>query len=199
MALPAVYDQNAGLRAAAADLDAVAHHLLVGRLAEHAVIELFAAVGRPLQQLHGAVDRDVFLIAGDQERDRSLWLAVVAQIIEHGGDAAGDATLHVDGATAIEIAVLHVAGERALAPGGLVTRGHHVGVAGEHDVRRFGPDPRIEVVDICGAGLGEGHAVRLEAGVLEQAFEYTERPGIGRGHGRATDQVAGNGESIGHA
>ena len=77
VALRAGDDQRAVLRAAPADLDHVAERLRVGRLAQNAVIEFFAARGRPLQQLDGAVDRDAFLVAGDQERDRAFRLAVV--------------------------------------------------------------------------------------------------------------------------
>ena len=67
MALLAGHDQHAVLRAAAADLDGIADALDVARLAQDAVIESLAALGRPLQQLHRAVDGDAFLIAGDQE------------------------------------------------------------------------------------------------------------------------------------
>ena len=72
VALHAVDIERAGLRAAAADLDAVAERLDIGGLAEHAMVEFLAARRRPLQQLDGAVDGDVFLVAGDQERDRAL-------------------------------------------------------------------------------------------------------------------------------
>ena len=45
-------------RAAAAGLDGVAESLLIARLAEDAMVEFLAALGRPLQQLDGAVDGD---------------------------------------------------------------------------------------------------------------------------------------------
>jgi len=61
--------------------------------------------------------------------------AMVGEILQHRRDTTGDAALHVDGAAAIEEAVLDVAGERAMAPGALVARRHHVGMAGEGDVR----------------------------------------------------------------
>ena len=118
MALLAGHDQVAVERAAPADLDGVAELFLVARLAQNAVVEFLAALGRPLQQLGRAVDRDAFLVAGDQERDRALWLAVmVAEMIEHGGQRAGDAALHVDRAAAVKLAVGHLAGERRMRPG----------------------------------------------------------------------------------
>ena len=77
MALLAGDDQVAVERAAPADLDGIAELFLIARLAENAVVEFFAALGRPFQQLRRAVDRDAFLVAGDQERDRALWLAAM--------------------------------------------------------------------------------------------------------------------------
>src|SRR6185312_10364876 len=99
------------------DLDAVAERLDIAGLAEHAMVEFLAAFGAPFQELDGAVDGDVLLVACDQERDRTFGLAaVVGEILQHGGDAAGDAALHVDRAAAVEKAVLDLAGERAVRP-----------------------------------------------------------------------------------
>src|SRR5437899_9532080 len=141
--------ERAGLRAAAADLDAIAEHLDIRRLAEHAMIEFLAALGAPLQKLDGAVDGDVLFVAGDQERNRALWLAaVVVQILQHRSDAAGDAALHVDRAAAIEETVLDLAGERAVRPRRLVAGRYHIGMSGKGDVRRLGADPGVEIVDV---------------------------------------------------
>src|SRR6516225_5571603 len=200
MALPSFDIERAGLRATAADLDAVSQFLLVGGFAEHAMIEFFAARLDPLKELDRAVDRHVLLIAGDQERDRSLRLAaVVAEILQHGRNAASDAALHVDCAAAIEETVLHLAGERAMAPRGLIAGGHNVGVAGKGDMRRLAADASVEIVDVGGAGLAEGDAVHLEAVSLEEVFEDAERAGIGRSYRWAANQLLGNGESISHA
>src|SRR6476469_10909600 len=97
------------------------------------MIEFLAARGGPLQQLDGAVDGNVFLVASDQERDRAFAVlarlaAMGGKMVEHRCDAAGDAALHVDGAAAIEETVLHVARGCAMAPGALVSRRRHVGV-----------------------------------------------------------------------
>ena len=59
-------------------------------------------------------------------------------------------------------------------------------------------DAGVEIVDVGGAGLAEGDAMHLEAGVFQQAFENAERAGIGRGYRRAADEVAGNGNGIIH-
>ena len=48
VALHAVDIERAGLRAAAADLDAVAEHLDIGGLAEHAMVEFLAALARTI-------------------------------------------------------------------------------------------------------------------------------------------------------
>ena len=167
------------------------------------MIEFLAALSHPLQQLDGAVDRDRFLVAGDQKRDRAFTVfsrlaAVVGEILQHRGDAAGDAALHVDGTAAVEEAVLDLAGECAVAPGRLVADRHHVGVAGKGDVRRGIAEAGIEVVDVLGAGFAEGHAVQLEAGGLQQVFKNTQRAGIGGGNGGAADEVARDRNSIIH-
>ena len=163
------------------------------------MVEFLAALGAPLQKLDGAVDGNVFFVAGDQKRDRAFWLAaIVGEILQHRGDAAGDAALHVDRAAAIEKTVLDLAGERAERPCGFVTGRHHVGMSGKGDVRRFSPDAGVEVVDIGCAGLGEGHAVAGEAGCGERLFKHPQGTGVGRGYRGAADEIAGNGESIGH-
>ena len=51
VALLAGDDQHAVLRAAAAELDGVAELVDVARLAQHAMVEFFAARGRPFQEL----------------------------------------------------------------------------------------------------------------------------------------------------
>jgi hypothetical protein len=40
--------------------------------------------------------------------------------------------------------------------------------------------------------------MHLEAGFLQEAFEDTERTGIGGGDRRAADEVAGNGNGVIH-
>ncbi len=163
------------------------------------MVEFLAARRDPLQQLDGAVDGDVFLVAGDQERDRALRLAAMrGQIFQHRRDAAGDAALHVDGAAPVEKAVLDVAGERAVAPGALVAGRHHVGMSGEGDVRRAVADTGIEIVDIGGAGLAEGDAMHLEAGGFQDIFKHAERAGVRRRHRRAAQEIAGDGEGVIH-
>src|SRR6187549_3323004 len=73
--LRAAHDEVAVEGAAPADFDGVAELILVARLGQDAVIELFSVLGRPLQQFRRAVDRGTFLVAGDQERDRALRLS----------------------------------------------------------------------------------------------------------------------------
>ena len=144
------------------------------------MVEFFAALRAPLQQLDGAVDRNVFLVTGDQKRNRAFGLAaIVGEILQHRGDAAGDAALHVDRAAAVKETVPHLAGERAERPCGFIAGRHHIGMPGKGDVRGFGPDAGVEIVDIRRAGFAEGHPMHVEAGVFQQAFEDAERTGIG--------------------
>src|SRR5258708_37287845 len=203
MALDPVDIKRARLRAAAADLDAIPQYLDVAGLAEHAVVEFLAARRGPLQQFYGAVDGNVFLVTGDQERDRALAIfaalaAMGGEIVEHRRDAAGNPALHVDGAAPVQKAILYVARKRAMGPCALVARRHHVGMPGKGDVGSTVADTGIEVVDIGGAGFAEGDAMHLEAGTFQDIFEHAERAGIGRGYRWAADEIAGNGEGISH-
>ena len=65
--------QPAVERAAPADLDHVAESLRIGRLADDAMVEFFAAARPASQHLDGAVDGGAFLVAGDEKADRALF------------------------------------------------------------------------------------------------------------------------------
>ena len=193
-----MYDQGAVLRAAAADLDGVAQRLAVARFAENAVVEGLAVLRRPVEQLRRAVDGDALLVAGDQERDRAFWLAAVGgEIVQRGGDAGSDPALHVDGAASIKDAVGNLACERRMRPRCLVAGRHHVGMAGEHQVRRSGADAGVEILHVGRAGFGEGHAVGGEARGLQQCFQIAERAAFRGCHGGTAQQVLRDGDRIG--
>src|SRR5439155_10633473 len=196
--LLADHRQRAVDRAAAPDLDGVAKLGGVGRLAQEAMVEFFAALGRPLQQLHGAVDRDAFLIAGDEERDRACRLpAAGAEVIEARRHRASDGALHVDGAAAVERAVENLAGEGRMRPAGSVARGDHIGVAGEHEVRGAAADAGIEIVDRIGARFDENHAMGGKARALQETFEHAERAGLRRRHRGAAQEFTGKRNGVG--
>ena len=198
MALLAGDDQMAVERAAPADLDGVAERIHIARFAEDAVVEFFAALGGPLQQLGRAVDRNAFLVAGDQKRDRAFWLAAIGrEVIEHGGERAGDAALHVHRAAAVKLVAGDLAGKRRMRPGLLVAGRHHVGVAGEHQVRRRRADAGVEIFHVVGARLVKRHAMYGEAGGLQCAFEKRQRAAFRRRHRPAAQQIAGNGDGVG--
>ena len=105
--------------------------------------------------------------------------------------------LHVDRAAAVQHAVGDVAGERRMRPRLGIAGRHHVGVAGEHQMRRARADAGVEVLDIGGARLGEGHPVHGEARALQQRFEKAQRAAFRRRHRRAAQQIAGDGDGIG--
>ena len=66
-------------------LDDVAEAFDAGRLAEHAMVERFAARQRPIDELCRAVDRRSLLVAGHEEADRAIERAARDEI-EGGGD-----------------------------------------------------------------------------------------------------------------
>src|SRR3984893_10308823 len=108
VALPAGDRERPRETSAPADLQRVAHALDACGFADDAAVELFAPRLGPLQELFGAIDARAFLVAGDQERNCALGLAV----IDRGGDETSDRSLHVHGAAAVEHAVLDLAGQR---------------------------------------------------------------------------------------
>ena len=163
----------------------------IARLAENAVVESLAALGRPLQQLDRAVDGDAFLVAGDQERDRALLrlAAVGGEMIERGGERAGDAALHVDRAAAKEFAVGDLAGEGRMRPGRLVARRHHIGVAGEHQMRRGRCRCGHRGFRRPACRLAERHALHGKAGAARISCETGQRAAFGRRHRRAAQKL----------
>ncbi len=152
----------------------------------------------PCEELDGAVDRDALLVPGDQERDRALEPAPIrGEIIERGGELAGDRALHVDGTAAVEHAAVDVAGERPVGPPRLVARRDHIGMAGEHEIRPAAADARIEVLDVVGSGLGERDALDREAGALEPIGKIGERAAFRRRHRGTAQEITGEGDGIG--
>ena len=86
-----------------------------------------------------------------------------------------------------------------MGPCALVARRHHVGMPGKDDVRGTVADTGIEIVDIGGTGFAEGDPVDLEARALQDILKDAERAGIGGGHRRAAEEIAGDGKGINHA
>ena len=162
------------------------------------MIEFLAALGGPLQKLDRAVDRDAFLIAGDEKRDRALRLAAVGgEIIERGGDKAGDAAFHVDRAAAVEHVAGDFAGERRMRPRRFVAGRHDVGMAGEQQIGLGEADARVKIIDRRGAGLVEHRAVHGKSRLRQQALQKAQRAAFLRRDGAAADKIAGDGDGIG--
>src|SRR5262249_61578044 len=116
-------NQGAVERAAASGLDRVTNDLEIARFAEDAMIEALAAVSRPFEKLDRAVDRNALLIAGDEQRDRAFRLAAVRfQIVKRGGDKAGNAALHIDGAAAIQAVLDKLPRQKRMRPPPLPTK-----------------------------------------------------------------------------
>ena len=162
------------------------------------MVKGLAALGRPFDELHRSIYRDAFLVSGDQERDRALRPAsACAEVIEDGGERAGDRPFHVDGAAAVERAIGDFAGKGWMGPFRLLAGRHHVDVAGESEVRACRADPGIKVFDRRGAGLGKGDAMDRKACPFQRAFDEAERTGFRRRHRRAAQEVAGERGGIG--
>ncbi len=76
MALAAVHGQPPRKRTAPADAYGVAECLLAGGFADQAVVDALAALVQHLDDATRAVDRRAFLVARDQEGDRSIVFAI---------------------------------------------------------------------------------------------------------------------------
>ena len=161
------------------------------------MIKFFTTLGGPFQQFDGAVDGHAFLIAGDQEGNRTLGRAAVGKIIEGRCQHAGDRALHIDGTAAEQDFLGDLAGKRCVAPERAVARRHDVGMAREHEVRRPGPNAGVDVFSVVVARFGEHHAVNIEPGFAEHALQVGDRPAFFRRHGRAADQLARKRDGIG--
>ncbi len=197
-ALHALDGELAGQRAAPADLDHVAHRRRIGRLAEQAMVEALAAFGRPLEELHGAVHRDALLVTGDQERDRSFRRACArSEVVERSRHGASDGALHVDRAAAVERVAHDLAGKGRMGPVLLGAGRHHVGVAGEHEMRARVADARIEVFDRRGPGLGEHDAMDGKARAFQDVLDQSERAALDRRDRRTAQEIAGERDRIG--
>ncbi len=146
------------------------------------MVETFAALGRPLQELHRAVDGDALLVAGDQQRNRAFFrlAAIGAEIVERRRDETGDAALHVDGAAAVKLVACDLASKRRVPPGRLIARRHHIGMAGEHQIGFFRADAREQILDRRGAGLGENGAMDGKSRPRQHLLQIGERPALHR-------------------
>jgi len=118
-------------------------------------------------------------------------------VIEHSGNRAGDAAFHVDRAAPVELRAVHLAGKGRVFPRRLVARRHHVGMAGEHQMRACRADAGVEILHVVRARLLEGHAMHGETGSFQRGFEELERTAFGRRDGTAAQQIAGDGNGIG--
>ena len=56
------------------------------------------------------------------------------EVAGSGGDEGGDATLHVDGAAAVERAVGDLRAERRMGPARFVTDRHHIRMTGKDEM-----------------------------------------------------------------
>ena len=92
-------------------------------------------------------------------------------IFERRRHEGRDASLHVDGAAAVEGAVADLARKRRYGPSCLVARRHDVGVAGKREMRTAGAESRVKVVDVWRAGLGKYQPVAGEARRLEDVLQ----------------------------
>src|SRR5579871_3982 len=75
-----------------------------------------------------------------------------------------------------------------MAPARFVSRRHHIGVAGENEMRLAASDLGEKIFDIRRAGRRELHAMNFEAAAREEVAEIGKRAGLHRCHRAAADE-----------
>ena len=147
--------------------------------------------------LLGAVDRDAFLVAGDEKADRAAEIrAARAEKLRRRRREAGDRALHVGGAAADEHAVAHRRRERIARPGLARPGRHHVGMAGEAEIAPARADPRIEIEDRLGAGSRKFLQLAAKAELRQLGGEMRQRAGIVRRDAGPRDQRLGQRQRV---
>lgn len=144
----------------------------IGRLAGDTGVEALAAGRQGLQHLFSTVDRGPFLVSGDQKTDRSLRSPLGRQIVGNRGHESGDRPFHIGRAAPVQDAVGNLACERIPSPGRAVADRHHVGVAGENEVRLFASQTGVQIVDRIGSRFFEGQTRADEAQRLQLRLQH---------------------------
>jgi len=172
-------------------IDHVAQAHRAGGFADQAEIGDLIVLVHPVQDADCPVDGVGFLVAGDQQADRSARRAG-RQVLCDGGDEGRDAALHVTGATAVQHAVVHFRTERVEAPGRRADW-HHIRMASETDMRGAITQAGKQILDDAVA-----QAPHLEADAFERGRENVLRASVAWGDRGAADQRLREGEGIDH-
>src|SRR3954470_24184454 len=196
MPLSTRHDYLAVKRTAPPDLDHLVKRIRVGRLADNAVREVFAAIGSPLQEFDSAVDRGPLFVAGNQQRQRAAWRPELRDIIESCRRERGDAALHVGGAAAKDHAISNLPSKRIKAPAREIARRNDIRVPSKDQVRRALADSREEIVDVRRARFGETHNVGRKIRFAEQRREIMQRPTLLGCDRRTPDQSLQNRDRV---
>ncbi|KAG1244101.1 hypothetical protein G6F65_021999 [Rhizopus arrhizus] len=130
VALDALDRQLARQGAAAPVLAGIAQHVARGRLADDAVVQLFAARFQRVADDGGAVNRRPFFVGRDQQCDRTAVLRVGSHEFLGRHHEGSDRTLHVGRPTTVQPAVAFGGNERIALPLFARTRRHNVRVPG---------------------------------------------------------------------
>lgn len=130
-----------------------------------------------------AIPGGTFLVAGDQERDRTA-RGASGLASGDGGDECGDGPFHIDSPAAEQPTVFDCPRERFMLP--VLAGRDHVGMPGEGEMRG------------CGAAAGDQIGDRTELLTFHREAEGSERlrddrlsAFVMRGDGRASDQGLG--------
>src|SRR5258706_4142798 len=189
MALNAAHDEREIHRAAAADLERVARARLRGRLSDDAVFDPFAVRLEPAKKLRCPVHGHAFFVAVNEKADRAFQ-RTLCKIARGRGREGSDCGFHIRGTAPVQHAFVYVRREGIETPELALTRRHHVGMAGEAEVRRGIADACIEIFDGGRSWLFKAQAMALEAQGLEHGSKTVKRAFVLRRDRRATHQLA---------
>ncbi len=180
------HGQRTGQRPAPAILDHVAESVDRRRLADDAVVQFFAGVTEPIDDLDRAVGGGSFLIGGDKQRDRATDVRVRGDEAFDRDDERGDRGLHVGGAATVQVTVALGGHERVGVPGVERSGGHDIGMAREADDGPRATPARPQVGYAVGSDGLASESERFEA----RAQDVLASAVVGRRRA-ARDQLTG--------
>ena len=152
--------------AAPADLDGVTQSIDAGRFAHQAMIGQMAVLFHPLQNFDCAVDGRALFVIGDEKRNRTVELRVLAHKIHCSCGKGSNRSLHVGSTPAIKKTIFDFCFKRQMGPDGFITLWHDISVASKTKMWARIANAGEEVVDVRSIGVSEDETLAIKTSAL---------------------------------